>query len=265
MISADGVYHAEIAISNLIRRTPTIQCPDPALLVPEALPASLFFKLESFQKTGSFKYRGASNAVSHLVQQNNDLDEAVLVTVSSGNFAQALAKVAQEFHIPATIVMPSDTSKIKVDAVREYGATVEFCDPNDRDGHCARVVERIGQSARFIHPSENPFVIHGNGTLLLEMIRDVAPRKLDVIVCPVGGGGVISGISAVAREAGILVVGAEPLQADDAYWSKRTNRLQPHRTPPNTIAEGYVVFARLLISFILIFSLVDTSPMYNIR
>lgn len=205
----------------------------------------LFFKLESFQRSGSFKLRGATNAVFDIVQKQPENKELVVVTVSSGNFAQATALAASRFGLKSIIVMPNNTSRVKVNAVQDsYKAEISYCDPSDRDGHCARVVQELGPArARFVHPSEDPRVIAGNGTLMLELIaqvHDLTQSQLDIVVCPIGGGGVCSGVAAVCKEHGILVIGAEPALADDAYRSKQTNRIQGHRDGqvPKTVAEG---------------------------
>jgi threonine dehydratase len=199
-----------------------------------------------FQRTGSFKFRGASNAVRIRTQGITEARkrEMYLVTVSSGNFAQGAALAAKVNGLKARIVMPRNTTKLKVDAVRSYGAEVEFCDPDQRDEHCAEVVRALGSQALFIHPSEDPGVIAGNGTLAVEMLEQVRVqygKDLDVIVVPVGGGGVISGVAAVARARNVLVIGAEPLNADDAFRSKQQRSIQGHRIAgktPNTVAEG---------------------------
>ena len=234
--------------ASSVRRTPVMQ--GSRTLIPPALKSlgcELYFKLEMFQRSGSFKFRGASNAVGSIKRENDGMDpkDKVVVTVSSGNFAQGAALAAQNFGLQAKIVMPENTTKIKVDAVRSYGAEVEFCHPNERDEHCALVVQSLKERARFIHPSEDPRVIAGNGTLCVEFIEQVdnqfGGQKLDVIVVPVGGGGVISGVAAYARSENIMVVGAEPILADDAYRSKLLGSIQGHRIPgqtPNTVAEG---------------------------
>jgi len=223
-----------------VKRTPTIQ--GSLTLIPKGTNFSLFFKAESFQRSGSFKFRGATNAVAAVAKDGSR--DAVIVTVSSGNFAQGAALAAKNFGLKAKIVMPNNTTPIKINAVRSYGAEIEFCHPNRRDEHCAEVVRALGPSARFVHPSEDPRVIAGNGTLFIEMMQQVKAefnQKLHIVVCPVGGGGVISGVSAVAFDEGVLVIGAEPAEADDAYRSKQTRSIQSHRITgqtPHTIAEG---------------------------
>lgn len=243
VVSPENVREAmKIMRANGVRTTPLVE--GSASLIPFKQ-IKLFFKLEPFQRTGSFKIRGATNAIHALVQDKNaqDIKDLVVVTVSSGNFAQGVALAARNLGLNALIIMPNNTSKIKVAAVQSYGAKVIFCEPNERNEHTARIIKELGPIAQFIHPSENPNVIAGNGTLFLEMFeqcKQVFSQKLHVVVVPIGGGGVISGVAAVARELGVLVVGGEPLLADDAFRSIKTGSIQHHRENkvPTTIAEG---------------------------
>lgn len=201
----------------------------------------VFFKCESWQRTGSFKFRGALNAVRAVKRRHPH--ETDLVTVSSGNFAAALALASRLEGLTATIVMPSNTTEIKVRAVRDYGADVVFCDPARRDETCREVAE--ARKARVIHPSEDFDVICGQGTIYEEFVQQVRERwgaTLEAAVVPVGGGGVISGIAvAASREGGkTRVLGGEPELADDAFRSKRSETLEGHRNGvvPSTVAEG---------------------------
>lgn len=223
-----------------VRETPFIH--DTSKTLQCGTNINLMFKCESFQRSGSFKFRGATNAVCDIAKKDSQ-KRSICVTVSSGNFAQGLALASQISGFASKIVMPINTTKIKIDAVKSYGAEIEFCHPNKRDEHCAQVVEELGTRAQFVHPSEDPRVIAGNGTLMLEMIQQSTKigKKLHAVICPVGGGGVISGVSAVCHEEGILVIGGEPLNADDAYRSKQSGAIQGHRITgqtPTTIAEG---------------------------
>src|SRR3954471_13287563 len=182
----------------------------------------LFFKCENLQKVGSFKARGATNAVFSLADV-----EALrgVATHSSGNHAAALARAAKLRGIPAHIVMPSNTLKVKVRAVEGYGARIVFCEPNQRarEEACARVIAETG--ATLIHPFENEDVMAGQGTVALELLEDVP--DLDLILCPVGGGGVLSGTAVAAKSlrAEIKVIATEPAGAADAAESFQQGRL----------------------------------------
>ncbi len=183
--------------------------------------ASLFFKCENFQKVGAFKARGATNAVFVL-------DDATarrgVATHSSGNHGAAVARAAELRGIPAHIVMPSNSAKVKVRAVEGYGARVVFCEPTEesREIKCAEVIERTG--ATLIHSFENEHVIAGQGTAAMELLEDIP--DLDVIMCPVGGGGLLSGtaIAAKSMRPEIEVIAVEPENADDAAQSFRAGR-----------------------------------------
>jgi len=183
--------------------------------------ASLFFKCENFQKIGAFKARGATNAVF-------TLDEATakrgVATHSSGNHGAAVARAAKLRGIPAHIVMPSNSAKVKIRAVEGYGAHIVFCEPTEeaREAKCAEVIEKTG--ATLLHSFENENVIAGQGTAAVELLEDIP--GLDVIMCPVGGGGLLSGaaIAAKSMRPQIKVIGAEPANADDAAQSFRAGR-----------------------------------------
>ncbi len=196
--------------------------------------AHLFFKCESFQRVGAFKFRGAANAVLALddAQAKNGV-----ATHSSGNHAQALSLAAWMRGIPSYVVMPNNSPEVKQAAVREYGGKIVHCKPTlkDREETLQRVVAETG--AHFIHAYDDPRVIAGQGTVALELL-DEHP-DLDVIIVPVGGGGLISGSGIVARAHSPLlkVVGAEPEGADDAFRSVRDNVLYGSKDP-KTIADG---------------------------
>ncbi len=200
----------------------------------EASGASLFFKCENFQKIGAFKARGATNAVF-------SLDDATarrgVATHSSGNHGAAVARAANLRGIPAHIVMPSNSAKVKIRAVESYGARVVFCEPTEeaRESVCADVIAKTG--ATLIHSFENPDVIAGQGTAVVELLEDVP--DLDLVMCPVGGGGLLSGtaIAAKSMRPSISVIAAEPENADDAAQSFRAGRvIQTEKK--FTIADG---------------------------
>jgi threonine dehydratase len=194
----------------------------------------LWFKCELLQKTGSFKFRGATNAVRML-------DDAAaargVVTHSSGNHAQALALAARMRGIAAHVVMPSNSAAVKKAAVAGYGGRVIECEPTleARESTAARVIAETG--AAMIPPYNHPDVIAGQGTIALELL-DECPH-LDAIIVPLGGGGMISGIAIAAKalKPSIKIIGAEPELAGDALQSKRAGSIQP-AMKPLTIADG---------------------------
>ncbi len=196
--------------------------------------AELYFKCENFQKVGAFKFRGACNAVFSL--SSDELERGV-VAHSSGNHAQALALAARLRGTRATIVMPENASAIKVAAVRDYGADVVFCQPTQeaREGETARIVQETGAS--LIHPFNDSRIIAGQSTAAQELLEEVA--ELDLILAPVGGGGLLSGCALAAHynSPRTRVVGTEPAAADDAARSLEAGRILP-AVPPATIADG---------------------------
>jgi len=200
----------------------------------EASGASLSFKCENFQKIGAFKARGSTNAVF-------SLDDATakrgVATHSSGNHGAAVARAAKLRGIPAHIVMPSNSAKVKIRAVGGYAARVVFCEPKEeaRDAVCAEVIAKTG--ATLIHSFENPDVIAGQGTAAVELLEDVP--DLDFVMCPVGGGGLLAGTAVAVKSmrSNIKVIAAEPENADDAAQSFRAGRVI-HTRKKFTIADG---------------------------
>ncbi len=195
---------------------------------------SVHFKCETFQRTGSFKFRGACNAVMSL---SDAAASRGVVTHSSGNHAQALALAAKLRGIPANVVMPKDSATTKIAAVKGYGGRVIFCEPTvaDREATAQRVVAETG--GVLIPPYDHPKVIAGQGTIALELVEQVA--EFDAIIVPVGGGGLISGITlgAKALRPDLKIIGAEPEVVGDAAESKRLGARQVATGAP-TIADG---------------------------
>ena len=216
-IDLDKIRAAHERIRAHVHRTPvlTSEC----LNAPSG--ASLFFKCENFQKIGAFKTRGATNAVFSLDEATAHLGVA---THSSGNHGAAVARAAKLRRIPAHIVMPSNSAKVKVRAVEGYGAHVVFCEPTEkaREQRCEEIIKKTG--ATLIHSFENEEVIAGQGTAAVELLEDVP--NLDVVMCPVGGGGLLSGtaIAAKSMRPKIEVIAVEPANADDAAQSFRAGR-----------------------------------------
>jgi threonine dehydratase len=197
------------------------------------LNASVAFKCENFQKVGAFKARGAVNAVLSLDEQTAARG---VVTHSSGNHGQALAYAASIRGIPCAVVMPDTAPTVKVDAVRGYGANVVFCAQSEREATAERVRAELG--ATIVHPFNDPAVIAGQGTAALELVDQVG--DLDLIVAPIGGGGLLSGtaITQAALLPAASVIGAEPELVDDAYRSLVSGFRQPRVPRPATIADG---------------------------
>lgn len=206
--------------------------------INELVGAEVYFKCENFQRVGAFKFRGGYHAVSSLSEQ------AALqgvCTHSSGNHAQAIALAAQIRGIPAYIVMPSNAPEVKREAVKGYGATIIECEPTliARESAAAQVVQETG--ATFIHPYDHPDVIAGQGTAARELILELnaQDQHLDLVIAPIGGGGLMSGtaISTRALLPDAIIWGAEPLGANDAALSLTEGRLIP-QTLPRTVCDG---------------------------
>jgi len=196
--------------------------------------ADIHFKCENFQKGGAYKIRGATNAVLQLTDAQKDRG---VVTHSSGNFAQALSLAAKNVGAEAFIVMPSTAPQIKKDAVLEYGGKIVECEPTlaAREAAAQKIEKETG--ATFIHPSNDEKVILGQGTACMELL-DECP-DLEIIVVPVGGGGLIAGTGLAAHYFGkdCKVVGAEPFEVDDAYRSLKSGKIETNESA-NTIADG---------------------------
>lgn len=196
--------------------------------------AQVFLKCENLQKVGAFKFRGACNAVFSLTEEEARRGVA---THSSGNHAQALALAARLRDIPAYIVMPANAPAVKKAAVAGYGGQITFCEPTleAREATLATLVEET--VANVVHPYNDERVIAGQGTAALELLQDVP--DLDVILAPVGGGGLLSGTSIAATEIkkGIRVIAGEPEMADDAYRSLQAGSILPS-VQPRTVADG---------------------------
>ena len=211
-----AIRAAHERIRPYIHRTPVLT----STRLDAASGGSLFFKCENFQKIGAFKARGATNAVFVL-------DDATarrgVATHSSGNHGTALARAAKLRGIPAHIVMPSNSAKVKVRAVESYGAHIVFCEPTEaaREAACTDVIANTG--ARLIHSFENEDVIAGQGTAAVELIEEV---DVDLVMCPVGGGGLLCGTAVAAKSMRpkIKVIAVEPANADDAAQSFHAGR-----------------------------------------
>jgi threonine dehydratase len=224
------IIDAHIRIRPYIHRTPVLTSSS----INGILGAEFYFKCENFQKVGAFKFRGATNAV--LTLSPEELGKGV-GTHSSGNHAAALALAARNAGVPAYIVMPENAPEIKKAAVAGYGGLITFCEPTleARESTMEKVRKETG--CTFIHPFNRFEIIAGQGTAALELLQD--QPDLDMIMAPVGGGGLLSGTAIAARslKPEIRVWAGEPANADDAFRSLEAGSIQPAR-PPATIADG---------------------------
>lgn len=217
-------------IKPYAHRTPVLTCES----LNQKVGARVFLKCENLQKVGAFKFRGACNAVYSLTDE-----EAArgVCTHSSGNHAQALALAAKIRGIPAYIVMPNNAPSVKKNAVAGYGGRITFCEPTleARESTLDRI--RLETGATLVHPYNDERVIAGQGTAALELLEDIP--DLDVVIAPVGGGGLLSGTAIAATELkkGIRVIAGEPEMADDAFRSMREGVIVPSINP-KTIADG---------------------------
>jgi len=225
-----AIREAHRRIAPRIHRTPILTSSS----LDEIAGAQIFFKCENLQKTGSFKIRGATNAIFSL---SDDEARNGIVAPSSGNHAAALAFAARARGVPAWLIMPSNSSAVKKRAVEAYGGEIIECQPNitSREATAADVMRRTG--AHLVHPYNDARVIAGQGTAALELLEDVP--DLDVIITPLSGGGLLSGtaISAKSLRPRIRVIGGEPKNADDAYRSLASGRIE-EAAQSETIADG---------------------------
>ncbi len=230
----DDVLAAAERIRPYIHRTPALT----SKTLDALTGAQLCFKAENFQRVGAFKARGACNAVFAL---SAAAAQRGVATHSSGNHAQAIAYAAGLRGIPATVVMPEDAPAVKVAAVRGYGAEIVWAGAHalDREQTLANVLAQTG--AVFIHPSNDFYVIAGQGTAALELLEDYP--MLDVVLTPVGGGGLLAGtaLAVRGRAPAARVIGVEPQAVDDAARSLRDGRIHPPTNAP-TVADGLRTF-----------------------
>lgn len=220
------------ALSSYIHLTPVLT----SSFINEQVGGEVYFKCENFQKTGSFKIRGATNAVMQLSEEQKAKG---VIAHSSGNFAQALALASRNLGVKCYIVMPSTASVVKKEATVGYGAELIECEPTmkSREETASGIAEKTG--ATFIHPSNHMDVIMGQSTAAQELLG-VYP-DLDILITPVGGGGLIAGTALAAAAFGnnCRVLGGEPEEADDACRSLKSGSIEKNLTT-NTMAEGLV-------------------------
>ena len=230
MVTYNDIEKAHQRISDHIHNT-TILTSDS---LNNELGSNLFFKCENFQKTGSFKIRGATNSI---LQLNDKEIKNGIITTSSGNHGAAVAFIANKIGASSKIIMPNNTPKNKIENVERYGGEILYCEPNikSREYTLKKMVQKSGGS--IIHPYNDEKIIAGQGTAAKELIEKVP--DLDAIICPVSGGGLLSGTLLAAKnlKPGIKVFGAEPENADDTYRSILNNKIMSNKTT-NTIADG---------------------------
>jgi len=217
-------------IKPYVKRTPVLTCET----LNQLTGSQLFFKCENFQKVGAFKFRGACNAIFSL--SNTESIKGVC-THSSGNHAAALSLAARLRGIPAFVVMPENSPRVKIEAVRAYGGQIVFCAPTlaAREKTLQTIQHQTG--AVFIHPYNNVHVVAGQGTAALEFLETLP--DLDTLLAPVGGGGLMSGtcLAAAALRPDLRLIGVEPAAADDARRSLEAGQIIPPENPV-TIADG---------------------------
>lgn len=225
-----AIRDAHRRIVPRIHRTPVLTSSS----LNEIAGAEIFFKCENLQKTGSFKIRGATNAVFSM---SDEEAKHGVVAPSSGNHAAALSLAARWRGIPAWLVMPSNSSAVKKRAVEAYGGKITECEPNmaSREATSAEVMKRTG--AHLVHPYNDPRVIAGQGTAALELLDQVP--DLDLVITPVSGGGLLGGtaITVKSLRPEIRVIGGEPANADDAARSLASGKIEPV-SKAHTMADG---------------------------
>ena len=229
----ETICQAHARIAPRIHRTPILT----STSLDSVAGARLFFKCENLQKTGSFKIRGASNAILSLSKEQA---ERGIVTQSSGNHGAAVACAAAWRGVPAYIVMPKNAPKVKIAAIQAYGGKITFCEPkvSSRKETCDRVQAETG--AHLVHPYDDDRIIAGQATAAKELLEEIP--DLDVICTPVSGGGLLSGTAIAAKSVRpeIRVAAGEPSNADDAYRSLASGRIEagsPHETIHRVFAE----------------------------
>jgi len=224
------IEKAHQRISEHIHNTPILTSDS----LDNELGSNLFFKCENFQKTGSFKIRGATNSI---LQLNDAEIKNGIITTSSGNHGAAVAFIADKIGTSSKIIMPNNTPKNKIENVQRYGGEIFYCEPNikAREDTLEKMIQKSGGS--IIHPYNDEKIIAGQGTAAKELIEKVP--DLDAIICPVSGGGLLSGTLLAAKnlKPSIKVFGAEPKNADDTYRSILNNKIMSNETT-DTIADG---------------------------
>ncbi len=231
LLNIDDIVKAKQRIDKLVNNTPILT----SSLLNQWLGHEIFFKAECMQKIGAFKARGASNTIAWLLE--NNIKPKHIIANSSGNHAQAVAWAASQFKIPSTIYMPAYSSKIKIQATTAYGANIVLCDSrNTADEKVKLAAEE--KDTYWIHPFNHDQVIAGQGTAVYEALLELG--NVDAVFAPCGGGGLLSGslISTHSLNPKAKMIGAEPLNANDAAQSLKMNSIQKLQSVPDTLADG---------------------------
>ena len=248
-VTFDDIARAHERIRGHAHRTPVLT----SATVDALTGARVFFKAENLQRMGAFKFRGAYNALSQL---SPEAKRRGVVAFSSGNHAQAVALSGKLLGIPATIVMPTDAPKVKLEATRGYGAQVVSYDASNEDRQ--KIAEKLAaeRGLTLIPPFDHPHILAGQGTAAKELIEDAGP--LDILLVPCGGGGLLSGCALAARHLspGCRVIGVEPAAGDDGLRSFRSGKIETIGLP-DTIADGARTTSLGKITFALIRAHVD--------
>ena len=230
MVNYNDIESAHHRISNFIHNTPILTCEN----INTETKTSIFFKCDNFQKTGSFKIRGATNTILQLSKKQ--LTNGV-ITTSSGNHGAAVSSAASKLGASIKVIMPDNSPKFKVDNVQRYGGEIIFCEPNikARENTLKKMVQET--AATIVHPYNDEKIIAGQGTAAKELLESIP--DLDVIIAPVSGGGLLAGTLLAAKNINpnIKIYGAEPKNADDAYQSIKNKKIVFNKTT-DTIADG---------------------------
>lgn len=252
-IDLQSIKDAELRLKGIANKTPVMRSDT----LNKAIGASVYFKCENFQKVGAFKFRGGYNAIAQLSEKQK---QNGVIAYSSGNHAQAIALAGNMLGVPTTIVMPNNAPEIKKTATQNYGAKVVFFDPNKTTREEVAEIENVNGKLTLIKPFDNEAVIAGQGTAAFEFLNSLDSQgvKLDSMLVPCGGGGLLSGTAIASK--GIApackVIGIEPEVADDATKSFYSGKL--HRNPnPPTIADGTRTTSMGDITFPLVLKHVD--------
>ena len=230
MIELSEIRKARSRIKPFIHQTPVLT----SLSLNKMIGSELYFKCENFQKSGSFKIRGAANTV---LQLNNQELEKGVVTASSGNHGAALSMVVSRLGITPIVVMPNNTPKVKVDNVKRNGGKVVWCEPNQvsREKILDDIIKQT--NSILVHPYNDKRIIEGQGTVTLEFLEQCP--DLETIISPVSGGGLLSGTICSVKNLNktIKIYGAEPKEADDTFRSIKVGTIQVNQST-NTICDG---------------------------
>lgn len=249
MVELNKIYQAKQKIADFVLKTPFVY----SSFLSEFLETDVFLKCENLQKTGAYKIRGAYNTIANLTKEQK---QAGVIAASAGNHAQGVAISAKKFGIEAVIVMPEATPLLKVSATKNLGAKVILKGDNFDEAYAYALNYAKEHHLNFIHPFENESIIAGQGTLMLEMLDEIS--DLDMILAPVGGGGLISGVASAAKQINpaIKVIGVSAKGAPAMYESFKSKKIINSKAV-RTIADGIAVRDVNKINFDIILECVD--------